>query len=828
MQGYKYLYATAIITLASVLPAQAQLVINEFMQSNVETIMDDICEFPDSWVELYNSGDETLNLADFAIGIEEEASSAYKLPTKAIPAGEFILIYCDKEASGLHTDFRLESGKNGAIYLFKENEIVDQITKIAKMPAPDIAYGRKSDGEKKWGYELQPTPGSSNEGGISDIILGEPIFSIPGGVYKEMSFSLELSLPEDAPENAQIYYTTDGSEPTKNSRVYSAPFNFSTSRVVRAKIFAEGAISRPSTTNSYLVLGRNVTLPVVSLTTNPKYLNDAKIGIYPNNDGDKKKVDWRRPVNFEYFPTPESEAVLNQLCETRVSGGATRGAKFKSQVVYANKRFGEKRLEYEFWPNSKPGMTDIKSIMLRNAGNDFDYMYFRDAAMQMNMATHCDLDWQAYQPAIVFINGQYRGMLNIRERSNEDNIYSNYNKLEDIDMFENWTELKTGTWDNYNDFKALYSDSETTFEQLDKVMDVNEFMNLMILNIFHNNLDFPGNNICMWRPTAEDGKWRWVCKDTDFGLGLYGRDPNYKYFKWLDNPNYDRDNAWANRTQDTQLYHTLINTPEGKELFINKFIVYMGDFLNGESLRQTIDSLYNNIKYEYPYHRKLINEWWPNHADEVRNAKNWAVTRTTNMWAHLRDKFNLGEAKTVNINLSSFNANKCNFSYNGIPMTKGTIKGNDYVGRTIKIVGKGKTEEYRVAGWEVYFGSDVKTFKGDELSITISGDIPYYTINAIIRAKNEPDLEDEVVEPGENENPENPDIEPDTKQYVAINEHQIYIKDLAEGTNIAVYTIQGQLVAQHSMTNAPYKLTVVQNGLYILKINNKSKRIYIK
>lgn len=825
MQRHKYIYASALIALASALPAQAQLVLNEFMQSNVETIMDDICEFPDSWVELYNPGTESVNLSDFSIGIEEKASKAYKLPAKEVPAGGHILVYCDKESQGLHTDFRLESGKNGAIYLFKGGEIADELTKIAKMPAPDIAYGRKSDGDKKWGYELQPTPGYANEGGISDVILSEPVFSIPGGVYQTMSFSLELSLPDDAPEGTSIHYTTDGTEPTKDSRVYSETLNFSSSRVVRAKLFAEGAISRPSTTNSYLVLGRRVTLPVVSLTTDPKYLNDSKIGIYPNNDGDKKKVDWRRPVNFEYFPAPNSEAALNQLCETRVSGGATRGAKFKSQVVYANKRFGEKRLEYEFWPNSKPGMTDIKSIMLRNAGNDFDYMYFRDAAIQMNMATHCDLDWQAYQPAIVFINGQYRGMLNIRERSNEDNIYSNYNKLEDIDMFENWTELKTGTWDNYNDFKALYSDSETSFAELEKVMDVNEFMNLMILNIFHNNLDFPGNNICMWRPTAEDGKWRWVCKDTDFGLGLYGRDANYQYFKWLDTPNYDPSNNWANRPQDTKLYHTLIGTPEGKELFINKFIVYMGDFLNGETIRQTIDSLYRNINYEYPHHRKLVNEWWPNHYDEVSNAKKWAQNRTSFMWTQLKNKFLLGDQKIVNVNLTAPDINKCNFTYNSIPMTKGTFKGNDYVGRTIKIVGTGKTDNYRVVGWELNTDAKVKTIKGNELTLTISDKVSYYIINAIVRSKDEPDLE---IDP-EDEEPSNPDSpDEDLDPYVAINGHHIFIDKLSEGTNIYLYSIQGKLVDQHVMTNAPYNLTVVQNGLYILKINNKSKRIYIK
>jgi hypothetical protein len=72
----------------------------------------------------------------------------------------------------------------------------------------------------------------------------------------------------------------------------------------------------------------------------------------------------------------------------------------------------------------------------------------RDAVIQRTMGQNADLDWQAWRPAIVYINGVYNGIAqHIRERSNEDNIYTNYNGLEDIDMVENWTELKTlETW----------------------------------------------------------------------------------------------------------------------------------------------------------------------------------------------------------------------------------------------------------------------------------------------------------------------------------------------------------------------------------------------
>ena len=125
------------------------LVINELMQSNVETLVDDIHEFPDSWVELYNPTDAAINLKDYKISNKNKEKKAWQLPDKTVGAGKYVVIYCDKEGiedNRLHTDFRLESGKDGNLYLFKGGEIVDKVEAMAKMSAPDVAYGRKTDG----------------------------------------------------------------------------------------------------------------------------------------------------------------------------------------------------------------------------------------------------------------------------------------------------------------------------------------------------------------------------------------------------------------------------------------------------------------------------------------------------------------------------------------------------------------------------------------------------------------------------------------------------------------------------------------------------------
>lgn len=698
------------------------LVINELMQSNIDCIMDDLNDFPDSWVELYNPTTETINLQDYKLGTKDKASKAWQLPAQNVLPGGFVVIYCDKAGeddgvSAMHTDFRLESGKGCEVYLFKGDEAVDQILIEKKQPAPNIAYGRKTDGSDEWGYQAIPTPRATNCGELCKKILDEPVFSQKGIVMeKGQSFELTLALPQEAPEEAVIRYTLDGSEPTSASTAYTNPLTINSTTIVRAKLFCEGYLSPRSTCHSYIFFPREVTLPVISIMTDDRYLNDPKIGIYIEGDYQKNKknyeFDWRRPINFEYFEGAQQESQLNQLCETRIAGGASRSNAKKTLAVYANKRFGEKRLEYEFFPDQRPGVTDFKSLMLRNAGNDFDYLYMRDAVIQRTMASHVDLDWQAWRPAIVYINGEYTGMLNIRERSNEDNIYTNYNGLEDIDMFENWWELKEGTWDNYNAFKAFYHEKGHTLAEYAEWMDWEEFLNLMIMNLYYNNQDFPGNNIVMWRPLTEGGKWRWIAKDTDFGLGLYESPYNYNSIEWIFNPNYDADRAWGNQSDHTRLFRRLMDDADFKREFIDRTCIYMGDFLNEKGTREVWDPMYEMIKYEYPYHRELINRWWPNYDEELNKAHRWIKYRTNSFYRQLGDYYGLGSPVGLTINKEKEDVA---VTFNGIKLSEGTFNGKFFANRTITISGQGP-EGKEVKGWKVTGGID-KEYAGNELTL---------------------------------------------------------------------------------------------------------------
>ncbi len=680
---------------------QTTLVINELMQSNIDCTMDDLNDFPDSWVELYNPTSASMNLGEYRIGLSNRADEAWKLPFKTVEGQRYVVVYCDKVGDGMHTDFRLDSGK-GSVYLFKGTEVVDEIS-VKKQPAPNIAYGRQTDGSSEMGYQLVPTPGVKNYGTLSLGVLGEPVFSQKGLVVTDdQPMELTLSVPEGSPEGTTIRYTVNGSEPTASSILYTKPIDIPSTRIVRAKLFCNGYVSPRSTCHSYIFFPttRELTLPVISIMTDNRYLNDQKIGIYVDGTYSSKQknyeYDWRRPMNIELFEQGGKKSVINQLGEMRIAGGATRNSKMKSLIIYANKRFGTKRLNYEFFPDQKPGLKDFKSIMLRNAGNDFDYLYMRDAIIQRTMAQHVDLDWQAWRPAIIYINGQYKGMLNIRERSNEDNIYTNYDGLEDIDMFENG-ELKEGTWDRYIAFKAFYNNHGHTLAEYAEWMDWKEYINLMIENLYYCNLDFPGNNNVIWRPRTEDGKWRWITKDTDFGLGLYGCSADYNTIKWIYNPNYDPNRAWANKSEDTRLFRRLMEDADFSREFIDRAAIYMGDFLNEKGTRAVWDPMYDMIKTEYPHHRKLINEWWPNYSEELNNARNWIKQRTTVFYKHLADYYTLGKPTVLNINSTG---DATGITVNGVDLTQPTFSGKFFANRALTISGQAP-EGKRIKGWKL-------------------------------------------------------------------------------------------------------------------------------
>lgn len=839
------------------------LVINEIMQSNVECIMDDIKEFPDSWVELYNNSDQTVNLKDYKISNKNKEKKAWLLPDMELKKGEYIIIYCDKEGkedNRLHPDFRLESGKGATLYLFYNKEVVDSLPgDMKKMPAPDVAFGRKTDGAEEWGYQLTPTPGKSNTGEICDNkhILGTPVFSEMGRVTTDnKSISLELSLPEKAPEGAYIAYTTNGNEPTATDTKYTKAINITKSTVVRAKVFCEGWLSPFSTAQSYIFHPREMTLPIFSMQINDKYLNDSKIGLFANNKSkaDKKTHDWRRPMNVEFFPVKDKASAFNQLGEIRIQGGQSRENALKSLVFYANKRFDpdHKRYEYEFFPDQKPGVNQFKSFSLRDGGNDFSDMYFRDLIIQRTMASHVDLDWQAGHSAVLYINGVYMGMLNIRERSNEDNVYSNYDGLEDLDMIEIShekvnkvdqfiEELKEGTIDFYDNFVKFYSEKGHNLAEYEQWIDVNEYLNVMVMNLYYGNIDFPGNNYVLWRPNddAKDcplpKRFRVIVKDTDFGIGLYSRSSDVNTIGMIYKPSQYQD-TWAFTEPATRMFKNMMENEDLRQMFIDKSCVYMGDFMNAEGTGATMDAILDEALEEFVAHRNKYNSgggWggWQtdNRADilnKFENAKRWlsGYTETSHNWwtgkeetrvvpsrndyflDHMSSQWKLGTAIPVTVNKDVTDLPD-SVVVNDIALSEGIFDGKLFPNRQYVITGKAP-EGKSIKGWKVTKDGKSNTVNNSELALTLEAGIKSVSIEAIL---------------GDETGISTASVQPLWQWKRTIG--GVNVSNVPAGEKVSLYDLRGVLLSESVSDGSDIFLSAASGKLYILKVGSESVKI---
>lgn len=804
----------------------AQIWINELMQSNINLVRDDLQEFPDSWIELYNDSDEAVDIRNWTVSDNPDYRQGWKITRSVIiPPGEYLLIYADKAATDLHTDFRLDSGNDTEVYLFNASGLqMDGVTNVPAQPAPNIAYGRIDDGNVSWAYFVTATPGAENTGKTSNKLLPPPVFSRKGGVFAN-SVKVSLSLPAGVPANinvSHIHYTLDNSEPTLASPVYAGELNISKTTVVRAKLLHPDYLSNWSEVHTYIISEQDFPLPVISISVNPAYLWDDEFGIYCKGNG-KYGVsglgsdepvnwnnNWRRPANFEYFPQESNSSVLNQLCEMRICGGWSRTNAQKSFIIYGNKRFGEKRFNHDLF-EEKPNQ-EIKSFMIRNAGNDFWCTHFRDAAIQLFFGGKVDIDYQAYQPAILFLNGNYWGIQNLRERSNEDFVLANY-ATEDIDMLENWWDIKVGDMLAFNQLKnemrkpASQRDNQWIMKQI----DTDEFINYMILQIYVANTDFLSdynNNTVLWRPRRANGKWRFILKDTDHGLGIWNNNPaTYNAL----------DSLYSNDTWN--LFNILLTQDSFKKDFYGRFAVYMGDLLHYSSTAHIIDSLQTLIEPAMPGHLEfwqnhglsgygISNVWWRDMNSwrwEVSLMKNWCNKRNVEVYKHLRNYFKLGTIMQLTYEPANDLTGNPAVFINGVRMRDSGLDASYFQSEALELHYDGDAPLY---GWEITKTvggiTTVETYFRQDVSYPIAAGCTSVEIKL-------------VDNPNSLSNPVLPEIT------ASVFNGQLHIANVQHPSVISVYDMSGKLLAQTSATKSSVIIPLRQKGILIVKIQHEGQ-----
>ena len=379
-------------------------------------------------------------------------------------------------------------------------------------------------------------------------------------------------------------------------------FNFSKTTNLTLRLFKDGFLPSVPITRSYIKTSNEYSLPIISIVGDITYFTDPKIGFDCDGDGTNGKtgngqdtprnynMDWDRPVNFSYIGT-DGEMLFNQDVNISVSGGWTRSQRYRSFKLKSNKIFdGQNRFDYSFFPQ-KPYIRN-KALLVRNGGNDvwLNGSRFTDPALQtIIQRSGIDIDVQSYVPVIEYVNGELRGVLNLRETNNDKYVYANWGYDDDeIDMFENFS-MNQGNDSVINrifDLGKRINDSGV-YNELITLLDIDEYAYYMAAQLYLLNSDWPQNNIKAYR-TRDNGRYRFVCFDLDYVWGRIDSSIPQNPFDYITKRNQDM--AFV------QFFKNMMNNDKFRQKFINIFSIMGGSVFEESRAFDIIDELADNVR----------------------------------------------------------------------------------------------------------------------------------------------------------------------------------------------------------------------------------------
>ncbi len=594
--------------------------------------------------------------------------------------------YIQLPQAGNQAPFKVSASKE-TIYLFKNTILADSIA-FEDLPQ-DVSIGRARNETKSTVYFTSPTFGKENSVIVyTPKTLSKPVVSVAGGVYSKNQVIIIYS-PDN---NTQIYYTTDGSIPTENSKLYTAPISVSTSTILKYRAYKSGYVPSDVVTHSYIIFKRTHRLPIVSITYNHNDFFDPKTGIYvlgpnaqsdPPNFGANFWQDWERPCHVEVFH-PDGTTVFSHNLGVKIAGNWSRANPQKSLKFYARDKYGDEAIEYQIFKD-KP-IYSFQSFILRNSGNDNCNTHMRDGAIQ-SLCRNMGIDYQAYQPAVVYMNGQYWGILNFREKINKDFITGNHGiPLESFAILANVDEPVYGDIQNFRDLYAFISNNDISipanYERVKQDLDIDNYIKYNVIEMFAVNEDWPGNNVKAWREYGSQGKWRYILYDLDFGFGIWDANKVYRNMLTFALTN-DESIGWPNPPWSTLMLRKLTQNQEFNALFLNHVADRLNTTFHPDSISRHIDSLKNLIINELSYH---ATRWNANSDDMYANIlgmKEFGKNRGAIMRQHFEEYFNTGGSYPLTI--TSSHSNPGRIHVNTIDITKFPWSGLYFNNNTITL-----------------------------------------------------------------------------------------------------------------------------------------------
>ena len=682
------------------------LVINELMASNVGSVMSPACNF-DSWIEIYNPTEQSVNLSGMYLSKWADSLKSWRMPSNIgiVPAKGFLVVWLgSNDISTKQAPFKLDCD-GGTIYLSdRYGELItsEQYPKAMSR----TAWARTTDGGSTWGWTDNPTPGKTNATSVfADKRLDPPVVSEGSQILNGT-----LTVKVDIPPGTTLMYTTNGSMPTASSSTNSASHQsmdgvFTVSRTTNYvfRLFRDGYLPSVPVTRSFIQTSNTYTIPIISIVGDQRYFADAMWGIdvkgsngIPGNGRDDPvnwNQPWDRPVNFSYI-SPTEGMLFNQDVNISVSGGWSRMNSPRSMKLKSNKVFDDQNhLDYSFFPQ-KPHIRN-KALLVRNGGND-SYSRFMDPALTtIIQRSGIDLDLQSLVQVAEYINGTFKGVLNLREPNNDKFVYANFGYDDDeIDMFENTT-FTNGTDKVFNHIVELSKEVASTsggrmeeaYDEVKQLLDIDEFTNYMAAELFLGNDDWPNNNVKAYR-SQHDGRYRFIIFDLDQPFNAWDHTitssiDNYQSYKMM------------------QLFKNLLHHDEYRKKFIDTFCIMAGSVFEKERATAIINELADAMR---PMQR-LDSRTPDGTANNIKNKLSTRLDVTMNQLEQYRP-MQLSGVRKMNVQLAS-DTDGANIYINGINVPYASFNGKLFEPALIEAkapVG------YTFTGWRKSSGSTIEVF----------------------------------------------------------------------------------------------------------------------
>ncbi|KPA18524.1 Spore coat protein CotH [Candidatus Magnetomorum sp. HK-1] len=622
-----------------------EIVINEFMAANSKTIADESGEF-DDWVELYNPGVKSVNIGGMFVTDTLNNLTLWQIPDSdpektSIPPGGYLLLWLDKDLNQgiLHMNIKL-SVDGEAIALVRSDgiTIIDSIQFNSQQP--DISLGRKTDASNEWVSMQNPTPENAN---ISEVLIetsSPPMLSLDAGFYNA-NITLVMSAL-----SAQIFYTQikknpdSYTQPLITSSQYKQPLVLTESCIIRAWALEDGKLASEILTKTYFI-HEDYQMPVISLTIDSKELFDPVEGLYmpgpdvlPDDDwpywksnfyqgsyyykGSKVIETWKdyeKPVHFEYFDS-DKNLILDINAGLEMTGVWSRAFPKKSFNIKTRNEYGQTEINYPLFDDNDYSTYD--GLTLRAGAedrsrlkNEIIYMAYREANLRTDM--------QAYQPAILLINGAYWGIYSLMERKDNDFIKNRYG-YEDIDLIADWGLEKDGSIDAFSDLIDFMNDNNVAdaviYKQICEKINIYNFVDHCLMQVYTSHGD--PNNIRYWRPRTPEGKWHWIIYDFD-------------WWKSVDDKTLSNYASITEANPEKLLGYMLQNI-EFRELFINRLADFINTTGRSENMLRYIDQATTDIE---PQIEADINRWmdWATNSGPATydmGSREWEVNWVKN------------------------------------------------------------------------------------------------------------------------------------------------------------------------------------------------------